>query len=172
MADAGARADRKLIVFISYSRADVAFAEAIVDALKTRDFDVLIDRRDLPYGEEWKPELLDFVRQSDAVVFVVSAHSVGSRWCKWELERKELHRLSDCRINSSSILSLWPLLIAFLLPRGLRFDRTPSRCGGRWFALDPVEKKEKERPAAISVADFDFIISLSVGANVGRNANG
>ena len=34
--------------------------------------EVLIDRRDLPYGEEWKPELLDFVRRSDAVVFVIS----------------------------------------------------------------------------------------------------
>ena len=87
MADTGARADRKPIVFISYPRADMAFADAVVDALKARDIDVLIDRRDLPYGEEWKPELLDFVRRSDAVVFVVSTHSVGSRWCKWEVER-------------------------------------------------------------------------------------
>jgi TIR domain-containing protein len=110
MADAGARADRKLIVFISYSRADVAFAEAIVDALKTRDFDVLIDRRDLPYGEEWKPELLDFVRQSDAVVFVVSAHSVGSRWCKWELEQvtAESKRLIPITLEGVPVENLPP----------------------------------------------------------------
>jgi hypothetical protein len=75
------------IVFISYPRSDIASADVIVGALKARDIDidVLIDRRDLPYGEQCKPELLDFVRQSDPVVFVVSTQSVGSRWCKWEL---------------------------------------------------------------------------------------
>ena len=43
----------------------------------------------------------------------------------------------------------------------------PQR-GGRGFAPDPVGKTN-EKPAAISVADFDLIISLSVGANVGRD---
>jgi hypothetical protein len=110
MADAGATADRKLIVFISYSRADMAFANAFVDALKARDIDVLIDRRDLPYGEQWKPELLDFVRQSDAVVFVVSTHSVGSRWCKWELEqvKAESKRLIPIVLDGVPVENLPP----------------------------------------------------------------
>lgn len=79
--------DRKLQVFISYARADLAFAEALVDSLERHDIEVRIDRRDLPYGDPWKPELLHFVRGADAVVFIVSPRSIASRWCKWEVEQ-------------------------------------------------------------------------------------
>jgi hypothetical protein len=47
----------KLSVFISYSRRDLALAEALVSALEGADFEVMIDRRDLPYGEGWQTEL-------------------------------------------------------------------------------------------------------------------
>jgi len=78
---------QKIRVFISYARTDMGFADAIVEVLEKHDIEVLIDRRDLPYGEEWKPELLDFVRRSDAVVFIVSPRSIASRWCGWEVEQ-------------------------------------------------------------------------------------
>ena len=110
MAGGNAAIDTKLKVFISYARADLAFADALVAALERHGIDVLIDRRDLPYGEEWKPELLDFVRQSDAVVFVVSAHSVGSRWCKWELEQvtAESKRLIPITLEGVPVENLPP----------------------------------------------------------------
>ncbi len=54
--------------------------------------EVLIDRRDLPYGEEWQKELADFIRASDTVVWLVSPDSVASKWVNWELG--ELARLS------------------------------------------------------------------------------
>jgi hypothetical protein len=63
------------------------FADAIMDALERHNINVLIDRRNLEYGEEWKPELLDFVRRADAVVFIVSPRSIASRWCRWEVEQ-------------------------------------------------------------------------------------
>ena len=78
---------RRLKVFVSYSHVDMAFVDGLVPFLEAQDLDVLVDRRDLPYGEEWKPELLSFVQQADAVVFVVSPSSVGSRWCRWEVEQ-------------------------------------------------------------------------------------
>src|SRR5262245_308151 len=81
----------RIKVFISYARANMASADALVAALEPHDIDVLIDRRDLPYGEEWKPELLDFVRQADSIVFVVSQRSVASSWCKWEVEQVKAH---------------------------------------------------------------------------------
>jgi TIR domain len=81
--------EAKLKVFISYARADLAFVDALVVEIERHEIEALIDRRDLPYGEQWKPELLDFVRRSDAVVFVVSPRSIASRWCKWEVEQVE-----------------------------------------------------------------------------------
>jgi len=46
----------KLKLFISYSRRDMAAADLLVTALEGQDFDVTIDRRNLPYGEEWQAE--------------------------------------------------------------------------------------------------------------------
>ncbi|MGE0503227.1 MAG: toll/interleukin-1 receptor domain-containing protein [Rhizobiaceae bacterium] len=81
-----------LRVFISYSRADISAAESVADALTRNGFDVKIDVRDLPYGEEWQAELAGFIAGSDTVVWLVSPDSVRSRWVNWELG--EVVRLS------------------------------------------------------------------------------
>lgn len=95
-------------VFISYARADLDFSDALVAALERHGVEAPIDRRDLPYGEEWKPELLDFVRQSDAVVFIVSPRSIASRWCKWEVEqvKAESKRLVPIVLERVPVASL------------------------------------------------------------------
>jgi hypothetical protein len=85
-------ASDKLKLFISYARHDLPAAEGLVSALEAEGFEVKIDRRDLPYGEEWQKELADFIRASDTVVWLVSPDSVGSKWCNWELG--EVVRLS------------------------------------------------------------------------------
>jgi hypothetical protein len=84
MADTPTSGDR-LKLFISYSRRDMAAADALVTALEGEGFEITIDRRDLPYGEEWQKELADFIRGSDTVVWLVSPDSVTSKWCNWEL---------------------------------------------------------------------------------------
>jgi hypothetical protein len=81
-----------LKIFISYSRRDMAAADAMVEALERQGFAVTIDRRDLPYGEEWQKELSDFIAKCDTVVWLVSPDSIESRWCNWELG--EVGRLS------------------------------------------------------------------------------
>ncbi|MEP9389471.1 TIR domain-containing protein [Mesorhizobium sp. KR9-304] len=81
-----------LKIFLSYSRADMAAADALVEALERQGFAVTIDRRDLPYGEEWQKELAGFIAASDTVVWLVSPDSVKSKWCNWELG--EVTRLS------------------------------------------------------------------------------
>jgi hypothetical protein len=58
----------KLKVFISYSRKDLAFAEGIVTALEALGLTPTIDTRDLPKLEDWRRELLGFIREADAVV--------------------------------------------------------------------------------------------------------
>jgi tetratricopeptide (TPR) repeat protein len=78
---------RKLKVFISYSRRDMAFADRLVTALESHDIEVIIDRRDLPLLEEWQNELIGFIRKADAVVYLLSPSSINSKWCLWEVEQ-------------------------------------------------------------------------------------
>ena len=76
---------RKFKVFLSYARLDKEFAKRIVGALESRGIEVKIDERDLPLAEEWQRELLEFIREADAFVFIVSEVSVDRPWCKWEI---------------------------------------------------------------------------------------
>jgi hypothetical protein len=55
MADAGA--GEKLKVFISYSRTDSEFAEALVVGLEFEGFEVTIDRHSIAAGEKWEERL-------------------------------------------------------------------------------------------------------------------
>ena len=74
-------------VFISYSRRDLNIADRLVTALEDLGFQVTIDRRDLPYGEEWLKELGDFIAGADTVVALVSPNFVQSKACSWELDQ-------------------------------------------------------------------------------------
>src|SRR6516225_4712785 len=72
-------------VFISYSRQDLVAADRLVTVLEAEGFKVIIDRRDLPFGEEWLGELTDFIAGSDTVVALVSPAFIASKACNWEL---------------------------------------------------------------------------------------
>lgn len=82
--------NENLRVFISYLRRDSAFADRVVAGLEAAGIDVLIDRRDLPYGEKWQSELADVIFESDSVMWLVSQYSIASHWCNWEID--EVHR--------------------------------------------------------------------------------
>lgn len=73
-------------VFISYSRADVDFADQIVLALVDRGFDPLIDRQEIDAAEQWKDRLTALIFNCSYVVFVVSEASAKSSICQWEVE--------------------------------------------------------------------------------------
>jgi TIR domain len=87
MTTSPAATDRKIKVFVSYSRKDVDFAQRLVAALETRGISARIDTRDLPTLELWQRELIGFIRQADAVIFIISPHSVHSSVCSWEVEQ-------------------------------------------------------------------------------------
>jgi hypothetical protein len=80
------RVAETLRIFISYSRRNSAIADVLIDELRTRDFDVTIDRRDLPFGEKWQFELAEFIRLTDTVIWLVSEYSISSKWVNWELD--------------------------------------------------------------------------------------
>jgi hypothetical protein len=71
---------RKTNVFISYSRADVDFADQLDAALKLAGFDTSIDRT-IPGGDEWEKRLVALIRDADSVVFVLSPSSASAKWC-------------------------------------------------------------------------------------------
>lgn len=79
------KSSEPLKIFISYARSNMDTADTFVTALEQNNFQVIIDRRDLPYGEKWQVELAEFIRSADIVVWLVSAKSVESKWCNWEL---------------------------------------------------------------------------------------
>lgn len=83
----------KLKVFISYSRADTAFADELVAGIEFKDeFEVSIDRQSIVEGEDWAKRLGALIAYSDTIVFLLSPDSAQSQICAWEVE--EAHRLS------------------------------------------------------------------------------
>ena len=116
----------RLRIFISYSRRDIHDADQLAAALDGQGFEVIIDRRDLPYGEEWQRELADFIRNSDSVLFLISPSSIVSEWCNWELAQvAELKkRLFPIAIAAVSLNAL-PLELArvHIFPQEGLFDQ-------------------------------------------------
>ena len=78
-------AARSLKVFISYSRADVGFADQLVLALKDKGFQPILDRHDMSGGEKWRERLGKLILEADAVAFVLTATSAASEICEWEV---------------------------------------------------------------------------------------
>jgi tetratricopeptide (TPR) repeat protein len=68
----------KAKIFISYSRKDMAFADRLEAALKTRGFEPLIDRTEIYAFEDWWRRIEGLIGQADTIVFVVSPDAVAS----------------------------------------------------------------------------------------------
>lgn len=80
-------------VFISYSRHDGAFADALRTALIARGYDAWIDREDIAVAEDWRARLGALILKADVVVFVITDASLASKVCAWEVERtRELQK--------------------------------------------------------------------------------
>src|SRR5215510_8656253 len=87
MAHTGA-VERKLRVFISYSRKDSAeFADELLAGLEVAGFAPFLDRHDIAPGEPWESRLGGLIEQSDTVVFVISPEAVNSDRCVWEVDK-------------------------------------------------------------------------------------
>ena len=71
--------EKKLKVFISYSRKDLAFAQRMLAALEAHDLAPKIDMRDLPKMEDWRRELLGFIREADGVSLSRAANPGGEK---------------------------------------------------------------------------------------------
>ena len=79
-------------VFVSYSRADTAFAMDLVAGLMACGFRAYIDQEDIAPGEPWEQRLGGLIAEADTVVYVISPDSMASEHCAWEV--RETLRLS------------------------------------------------------------------------------
>jgi hypothetical protein len=75
-------------VFISYSRTDAEVAGRVQRCLADGGHEVFLDRDlggGIRVGEDWQERLHERLRWADAVVCLVSAASVESTWCVYEV---------------------------------------------------------------------------------------
>lgn len=77
-------AETRIKVFISYSRADKAFANDLVLGLAACGFAPYIDRQDIAPGEDWEKRLEGLIAEADSVVYVISPDSLASENCAQE----------------------------------------------------------------------------------------
>lgn len=82
-----AEPETRIKVFISYSRADKAFASDLVLGLAACGFAPYIDRQDIAAGEDWEKRLAGLISEADSIVYVISPDSLTSENCAQEFQQ-------------------------------------------------------------------------------------
>ena len=78
-------------VFISYSRRDSEFVQALHAALERRGRDAWVDWEDIPPAVDWKEELQAGIDRAGVLIFVITPDSLRSEVCARELEQAIAH---------------------------------------------------------------------------------
>jgi hypothetical protein len=76
-------------IFISYARKDINAEDGVVRRLVARlrrNFNIWLDKTGITAGTNWQNALEDAVKSGNALVFILSPNSVGSDWCKAEIQ--------------------------------------------------------------------------------------
>ena len=125
-------------VFISYSRDNSDFVREFNNALKQRGYDTWVDWQNIPRGETWLNEIYDGIDHADALVSVVSRHSLTSRACNDEV--------TYARAHSKRIL---PLILERI--EGDAFNEV----AGHWLTV-PWESQARENWRTLSEINWVF----------------
>jgi TIR domain len=87
-----------MAIFISYSRSDVAFVDWLAKRLVARRHHIWMDRWELSIGDSLISKIQGALTDSDAMLIVLSKNSVGSEWCKKELNSGLMRELEEKRV--------------------------------------------------------------------------
>ncbi|MEQ1610433.1 MAG: toll/interleukin-1 receptor domain-containing protein [Hyphomonadaceae bacterium] len=79
--------ETRIKIFVSYSRADKAFASDLVLGLAACGFAPYIDRQDIAAGEDWEKRLAGLISEADSIVYVISPDSLKSENCAEEFRQ-------------------------------------------------------------------------------------
>ena len=72
-------------VFISYTHSDAALAKKIVATLAAAGLEVWDDREILP-GDNWAEQVAQALKESEAMVVLLTPEATRSRWVRHEIE--------------------------------------------------------------------------------------
>jgi TIR domain len=84
-----------MAIFISYSRQDVKFVDALVANLVAARHHVWMDRWELGIGDSLTQHIQEALVGSDAILVILSRNSVASEWCKRELTAGLVRELEE-----------------------------------------------------------------------------
>ena len=72
-------------IFVSYKRESAEIVDVVIDDLKVLREDVWFDE-EIAGGKAWRSQILERIRDSKALVFVIDSKSLESRACARERE--------------------------------------------------------------------------------------
>lgn len=85
-------------IFISYSHQDKDFVDKLATNLVMHKARVWIDRWELNVGDSIIERIQEAIKESDALIVVISNSSMKSEWCKKELSAGFLRELEEKRV--------------------------------------------------------------------------
>ncbi|NEQ55484.1 MAG: toll/interleukin-1 receptor domain-containing protein, partial [Leptolyngbya sp. SIO3F4] len=78
-------------VFISYSRKDKSFVQALNKTLEESGQDTWVDWKDIPISADWWKEIEIGIEKADTFIFIISPYSVESKVCGQEIDHAVKH---------------------------------------------------------------------------------
>jgi hypothetical protein len=87
-----------LSIFISYSHSDAAFVNRLATALVESNTHVWVDSWELNVGDSILDRVQAAMKESDALLIVLSKASVASDWCRKELNAGLMRELDEKRV--------------------------------------------------------------------------
>lgn len=123
----------KKLVFLSYAHADREAAEQLGRALRAESVDVWIDSEAIEAGEDWRRQVADALERSEAMVVLLTPHSVQSESVRRDVE----YALTSPRFEGRLIPVVigtekapWLADVAWVLRRlRLVFGVSPAKAG-------------------------------------------
>ncbi len=99
-----------MAIFISYNRKDSAFVDSLAMNLVAAKHHVWMDRWELALGDSLTRKIEGALTKANAILVILSNHSVESEWCKRELSAGLIRELEEkqtlvmpCVIDNCSI---------------------------------------------------------------------
>ncbi|MFN4275862.1 MAG: toll/interleukin-1 receptor domain-containing protein [Ferrovibrio sp.] len=85
-------------VFISYSRTDSRFVDALAAQLVAHDMAVWMDRWEMRVGDSLVEKIQNALTEATAIIVVLSKESVKSQWCRKELNSSLMREMAERRV--------------------------------------------------------------------------
>ncbi|MBX3656644.1 MAG: TIR domain-containing protein [Ramlibacter sp.] len=161
-------------IFVSYSHQDKQFVDLIVERLRSAGHDIWIDNLKLRPGDNISRKIEEGISAADAVLVVVSASSLSSKWVQQEFSSLALSDLSKRAprvvpvvIDASSVPSYLSNYLYIDLSRDFE-----AGLASLVRSLDVVQRKELTQPRKVterrSDAQASRIASLGASLKSGR----